>query len=146
MSHCGRGRRAFHEERSDQQHHTWRRGEGRRYGGGPLQLMTVRPLADVSEGRSSGMMQKVTRLEEAKGRTRRFVIEMVTEDRSFEKSCEVRGEKENVIVGGGSLEGFFFDGLKTEETHACLNDNGKKCYFKGHVSKPMQRNWSWQGN
>lgn len=69
--------------------------------------MTVRPLADVSEGRSSGMMQKVTRLEEAKGRTRRFVIEMVTKDRSFEKSCEVRGEKENVIVGGGSLEGFF---------------------------------------
>lgn len=65
-------------------------------------MMTVRPLVDVSEGRSSGMMQKVTRLEEAKGRVTRFVTEMVTKDRSFEeKSCEVRGEKENVIVSGG---------------------------------------------
>lgn len=32
------------------------------YGGGPLPLMTVRPHVDVSEGCSSGMMQKVTRL------------------------------------------------------------------------------------
>ena len=32
----------------------------------------------------------------------RFVMEMVVKDRSFEENnCEVRGKKENVIVGGG---------------------------------------------
>lgn len=55
--------------------------------------MTMRSLVDVSGGCSSGMMQKITRLEEAKERIMRFVVETVTKDRSFEeKSC---------IVGGG---------------------------------------------
>lgn len=98
--------------------------------------MTVRSLVDVSEGCSSGMMQKVTRLEEVKGRIMRFVVETVTKDRAFEeKSC---------IVGGCLCK--FIDGLKTEGTQVCLNDDGKKCHFKGHVSKEMQRNWPWQRN
>lgn len=64
-------------------------------------MITMRPL-DVSKGHSIGMMQKATRLEEGKGRIMRFVMEMVVKDRYFEEnSCEVRGKKENVIVGGG---------------------------------------------
>lgn len=42
-------------------------------------------------------------------------------------------------LGGGFLEGYLFNRFKTEETGACLY-NGKECPFKGHISKPMQRN------
>lgn len=111
VSHCSRGRTVLHEDRVDHQSPTWQRGEGRWVLRGSLQLMTMRLLVDVNEGHSKGMRQQVTRLEEAKGRTMRFVMEMVTKDRSFENSCEIRGKKENLIVGAeyGGLGGLLID-------------------------------------
>ena len=49
----------------------------------------------TSEGHSSGTVQKETRLEEAKGRVTRSVMEMAIKDRTFKKNrCEVKTEKE----------------------------------------------------
>lgn len=61
-----------------------------------MQLMTMRPRVDVSEGHSGQMMQNMTRLEEANGRIMRFIMEILTKDRSFENTVRL-GERRKML-------------------------------------------------
>lgn len=94
VSHCGRGRRVLQGERSYQQHQTQQPGDRRWAWRQALQLLTSRPFGGFSEGRSSGMMQKETGLEEAKWRITRFVMEMAIKKSDLLRRISVKlGER-----------------------------------------------------